>query len=175
MAKTYTNLTAVATGDVLTATNFNNAQTTLNNHTVPPMCKATKNAVQSIPSVAATVITFQTEDYDTDAMHDTTTSTSRITISTAGVYTITGFILSAASVAPYNYLYIYKNGSALPSNTGLIAGSKDGANAIASQITVTLSLAAADYVELAFYHNNAGAINVTADCWLCAHFLGKIA
>jgi hypothetical protein len=175
MAKTFTNLTAVATGDVLTATNYNLVQTTLNNHTVPPMCKATKNAVQSITNVTTTMITFQTEDYDTDAMHDTTTNTSRITISTAGVYTVTGFILSAASVAAYNYLYIYKNGSALPSNTGLMAGTKDGANAIISQITATLSLAATDYVELAFYHNGAGAINVTADCWLSAHFLGKTA
>ena len=172
MAKTYTNLTAVATGDVLTATNFNNAQTTLNNHTVPPMCKATKNAVQSIPPSAATVITFQTEDYDTDSMHSTT---SRITIDTAGVYTVTGFVLSAASVAAFNYLYIYKNGAALPTNTGILAGTKDGGNAIISQITVTLSLAAADYVELAFYHNNTGAINVSADCWLSAHFLGKTA
>ena len=143
--------------------------------TVPPMCKATKNAVQSIPNVTVTPITFQTEDYDTDSMHSTSVNTSRITVATAGVYTVTGFILSAASVAAYNYLYIYKNGSALPSNTGILAGTKDGANAIISQITVTLSLAAADYVELAFYHNNAGAINVTADCWLCAHFLGKTA
>lgn len=143
--------------------------------TVPPMCKATKNAVQSIPTSAATVITFQTEDYDTDSMHSTATNTSRITIGTAGVYTVTGFVLSAASVAAFNYLYIFKNGAALPSNTGILAGSKDGGNAIITQITVTLSLAAADYVELAFYHNNTGAINVSADCWLSAHFLGKTA
>ena len=143
--------------------------------TVPPMCKATKSAVQSIPAATATVITLQTEDYDTDSMHSTTTNTSRITIGTAGVYTVTGFILSAASVAAYNYLYIYKNGTSLPANTGIVAGTKDGANAIISQITVTLSLAAADYVELAFYHNNAGAINVSADCWLSAHFVGKTA
>jgi hypothetical protein len=139
------------------------------------MCKATKSAVQSIAAATATVITFQTEDYDTDLMHDTSTNTSRITIKTAGVYIVTGFILSAASVAAYNYLYIYKNGTSLPANTGIVVGTKDGSNAVITQITQSLSLAVNDYVELAFYHNNAGAINVSADCWLSAHFVGKTA
>lgn len=172
MAKSFTNLTSVATGDVLTATNFNNLQTTVNSHTIPPMCKATKNATQSIPNTTATVITFATEDYDTDGMHDTSLNTSRITINTAGVYIVEGFILSAASSGSV-YGYIYKNGAALPSNTGIKGLVRDSATAAIDQVTVPLSLAVGDYVELAFYHASGSAINVTADCWLAAHFVGR--
>lgn len=174
MAKDYNTFTDVSTGDVYTAATHNLILENVNNYRVPPMCKATKNAVQSIPATTATVITFATEDYDTDDMHSTSVNTSRITVNTSGVYTVTGFILSAPSAAAFNYVYIYKNGTALPANTGIVAGTKDGGNAIITQITCTLSLAVNDYIELAFYHNNAGAINVTADCWLAAHWLGQV-
>ena len=175
MPKTFTNLTTVATGDLLAATAHNNLLTTVNNHTVPPMCKATKNATQSIPHATATVITLPTEDYDTDGMHSTLGNTSRITIATDGVYTVTGHVISAASSGPYNFVYIYKNGAALAGETGTIAGTKDGATAIMSQITVTLSLVATDYVEVAFYQNSGAAINAQTSCWLSAHWLGQTA
>jgi len=41
---------------------------------------------QSIANAANTFVAFDTEDYDTDAMHDTVTNNTRITIKTAGKY-----------------------------------------------------------------------------------------
>ncbi len=84
MAKTYNTFTNVSTGDVLTATNFNNVLTNIGNYRVPPMCMVYRSSnLTSYSSNAA--ITWNAESYDTDDMWS---SGSSITINTAGVYLI---------------------------------------------------------------------------------------
>jgi hypothetical protein len=61
-------------------------------------CRLTKSAVQSI-GAAMTAVTFDTEAFDTDAMHDTVTNNSRITFNRPGYYQINGALTTAASVA----------------------------------------------------------------------------
>lgn len=176
MAKTYTALTPgnATAGNAILATDHSAAFTNINNLRVPPMCRATKNATQSIPHATGTAITFATEDYDTDDMHSTLSNTSRITINTAGIYLVSGFVLTTATTAPYNYTYVWKNGTQFSGNSATVAMTSDAANAKFGWFSIPLSLAVNDYVELAYYQNSGGAINVTADCWLSAVWLGQV-
>ena len=51
-------------------------------------CKVTKSADQTISNSTSTIITWDQENYDTDGMHDNVTNNSRITIKTAGKYSV---------------------------------------------------------------------------------------
>lgn len=61
-------------------------------------CRVYNSAGISIPSTTNTVLTFDSERWDTDAMHDPAVNPGRITIKTAGRYHITGtfYYLDAA-------------------------------------------------------------------------------
>lgn len=52
-------------------------------------CKITKSGPQTIPNNVGTVLTWDSELYDTDTMHDNVTNNERITIKTAGKYSVT--------------------------------------------------------------------------------------
>jgi hypothetical protein len=58
-----------------------------------------KNANQSISSGVDTKITFETEDLDTDTMHDPATNNTRITINTPGLYLFNFLIRFAGASA----------------------------------------------------------------------------
>lgn len=85
MAKTYTSVPNVATGDVLTASAWNTGVAqNINNLRVPPMCLVYRTSnLTSYSSTAA--ITWQAEAYDTDSMWSSGTN---VTIGTDGVYLI---------------------------------------------------------------------------------------
>lgn len=87
MAKTYNTFTNVSTGDVLTATNFNNVLTNVGNYRVPPICRVKRSG--NLNYTGGTDIAWNAEDYDTDSMHDNSTNNARITVTTAGVYLLT--------------------------------------------------------------------------------------
>ena len=52
-------------------------------------CRVWHSVNQSIPDSLFAWLTFDSEDYDTDEMHDTIVNNERITIKTAGIYLIT--------------------------------------------------------------------------------------
>jgi hypothetical protein len=96
------------------------------------------------------------EDYDTNAFHDNTTNNARITIPTGygGKYLITSQIMCPDNWNGYGYGYLYKNGSSM-TNIGLYNDSRFGSLALTDGInaligSTTISLAAADYLELRF-------------------------
>lgn len=59
-------------------------------------CRVYKASGQSI-GTTLTVLTFDTESYDTDTYHDNTTNNSRITIPSTGYYRITGLVTTGAN------------------------------------------------------------------------------
>src|SRR4051794_16526480 len=83
--------------------NFNDIKTVVNgglddlNIGVLPSCAVYNDAAQSIPDGALTALTFNTEHFDTDSIHSTSSNTSRLTCQTAGIYVITA---SAAITKP---------------------------------------------------------------------------
>jgi len=59
-------------------------------------CRAKQNAATSI-GTTFTTIAFQTEDFDTDTIHDNSTNNSRLTIKTAGKYLVGTTVTTAVN------------------------------------------------------------------------------
>jgi hypothetical protein len=156
MAKTYTAAGSAVAGDVYTAAAHNVIVTDVNNFIVPPMVRAIRTADQTITNASTTAIQFTASDeFDTDAMHDTSTNSNRITINTVGVYIITATV----NIASGNSTGVYR----------LVAIRKNGGNEIATQnpggiqdarvtVTVTDSAIAGDYYEAVVYQDTGGNV-----------------
>ena len=128
----------------------------------------TKSAIQAIPATTYTVITFDTEDYDTDGFHSTSSNTSRITIPTGkgGYYLVTANLLTTSG-SQFAVHKIYKNGSDYKLNTPGLATANGYAS---SYLTVILPLVAGDYLETAVYANGGINIDSNAQGPRCAYF-----
>jgi hypothetical protein len=68
-------------------TNRKTAASRLKTYTSPDIsCRVYNSGNQTISNATWTDLTFDSELYDTDTMHDTSSNTNRITFTTAGVY-----------------------------------------------------------------------------------------
>jgi hypothetical protein len=130
---------------------------------------AKDNADQAIPNTTYTKLTFNTEQFDTNAFHDDSTNTSRMTIPSgkAGKYLITGCINWQSNSTGQRIFVVFKNNSLFQS-FGSEAASGN-ANAISSFVK---DLAVADYVELAAYQSSGGSLNVDDGRYFQVTYLG---
>ena len=114
-------------------------------------------ATQSIPNNTATAITWSTETYDTDAFHSTSSNTSRITVPSgkAGYYLVGGHVEINANTTGFRALTVYKNGTAYKRFTVTPSGVEP-----TLIISVPISLAVGDYVELYLTQNSGGSITI---------------
>lgn len=113
----------------------------------------------SIPTNDHTALTFDSERYDTDTIHDLVTNPSRLTCKTAGKYLIISGIRFDGNVAGYRVNQIRLNGATLIAVLSHSNLDIQGQNMIASTI---YDLAVDDYVEAVIYQNTGGDLNVTA-------------
>lgn len=164
--------TAVRTwvaGEIVTASIMNthirdNSQYLFDQIATPdrPGCKAYHSAAQSINTATATALAFDSEDFDSDAMHSTVTNNTRITIPTGkgGKYNVWGFNQWQANATGNRQLSVRKNGVA----TDLLLMfqvSLGGGASMMQSLAGELSLAAGDYVEMFVTQNSGGALNAT--------------
>lgn len=119
----------------------------------------TKSAAQSIPNATETVITFDTESFDTDAFHSTSTNTGRITIPSgkAGKYLVTAQIMSNSATFQTQG-GMRKNGSSVFT----YYAPKDP-TAPCVLINMIIDLAVADYLEIFVYQGSGVAKDVLAN------------
>lgn len=123
----------------------------------PPACRVYNNAVQSLANATETALTFNSERWDTDAMHSTSVNTSRITFNTAGLYVISGHVSFAGNVTGHREVQIKLNAA-----TYLAVLNVPAVAAVSNpyiSIATTYKFAVADYVELRCYQNSGGALN----------------
>lgn len=125
----------------------------------PPMAQLRQTGAQSLTNGVGTAVTFDTEDLDNFNGHDTTTNTSRYTCQAAGWYQVSGGVCFAANATGRRGGWWLKNGS-------VVAGSESIVPAHASTVdtplrTIIVSLAVADYVELAAFQDSGGALNTS--------------
>lgn len=125
----------------------------------PPACRIYNSAVQSCVNNVTTFLTFNSERWDTDTMHDTVTNSGRITIKTAGLYilTFTG-VLAAAGDYSFVAAQFRLNGSTVLA----ISGPGDWPNGIDGPVmnpTTVYKFAVNDYVEVGVFQANAAAAN----------------
>ena len=117
-------------------------------------CRAYKAAVQSIPNNDPTALLFDTENYDTSAIHDTGSNTSRFTIPAGktGYWRFNGGGGWDTDTTGGRYLWWRVDGTT-EINGGMVKAAATGLNT-AIQTSVTLYLAAAAYVELMAYQSS---------------------
>ena len=122
-------------------------------------CSLVGNASPSIPNNTTTLITWNQEEFDTDAYHSTSSNTSRITIPAgkAGKYLISGFILFSNNTSGYRRLVVKKNGSDIRE----LGANTPSTNSFA---VITCSLivdcAVNDYIEWAAYQTSGATLDL---------------
>jgi hypothetical protein len=112
-------------------------------------CSLYKSTFQNISSSTYTAITWDSEFFDTDAYHNTSTNTSRITIPSGktGKYLLTGSIAFSSSSAEREIL-LYKGGN----NERFLTRIGGTVNGNYSQSFATIiSLSATNYIEIYVY------------------------
>jgi len=135
------------------------------NFTVPPAtvpdksARVTHSAAQSIVSASATYLSFNTEVFDTDDIHDNSTNNSRLTCKTAGKYLIIASIKWATANYGHRQLSIELNRT---TTIGLDMTDYITSTSVTNLVATIYDLAVDDYVECVAYQNSGAAQNVLA-------------
>lgn len=128
----------------------------------PPACRVWNNAAISVANSTWVALTFNSERWDTNTMHDTVTNTGRITIVTAGLYILTGHAEFAANATGMRGLQLLRN-----TDADGIAQIYYQAAPVSTGTAVSLStvwkFVAGDYVQLRAFQNSGGALNVNTN------------
>lgn len=114
----------------------------------------------SILNDAATVLTFDSERWDTDGIHSTSANTGRLTCVTPGEYLIFAQILFEANATGVRRLQIRLNGTTFLASDGFIAAS-EGASYL--NTSTHFDLVIGDYLEALGFQTSGAALNITAD------------
>ena len=134
-------------GAVLTAADLNG---------FTPLTVLTNTTTQLVPTATFTAITYDTEIADTLNWHSTSTNTSRITPTIAGIYLV-NFNGVSNSAANRNISAIYVNGAS-------VAKTDVSTTTTALDVTAFVSLnGSSDYVESFLYQQNGTSVN-TGPC-----------
>jgi hypothetical protein len=107
---------------------------------------------------AVSTITLDSEDIDTNSIHDNTTNNSRLTIPTGytGKWLINGALSFASNTSGVRSLYLYKNGSFVAAWDYPTPNAGSGS----LNFSYILSLVPTDYIEMKLYQNTGGNLNV---------------
>jgi len=116
--------------------------------------KVTKTSDQSVPQNTLTMVTWDSEEYDTDDMHDNVTNNSRITFKTAGKYSILAQSEWGINSGGFRFMDIMKNG------VDSIARVRDLAdNASEHNVAFVGEFEVNDYIELQVFQDTGGNLD----------------
>jgi len=120
----------------------------------PPTCRIYHNTTQSVNDATETVVVFNSERWDTDSMHSTSSNTSRITFTTAGLYLV-GFHGVFQSGTDYIRAFVSVR---LNGTTGIGRGSNP-TTAAGPQVSVSTlwKFAQGDYIEFRVFQDNTAS------------------
>ena len=120
-------------------------------------CAVYSSATQSLTNNVLTALTWDTETYDTNGFHSTSSNTSRITIPSGfdGKYRIGGLVSFHPNGTGRRELQLYKNGAALSYGNTVIG---NGSEFIGTYMDWSTTLVAGDYVELYALQSSGGAL-----------------
>lgn len=126
-----------------------------------PTCLAFNSANQSIANSIEQLLTYDSEVYDTDTIHSTSSLTGRLTCKTAGKYSIVLNINFAQNSTGIRFASIRLNGSTLiaAQDTKAI---DDGASRTFLSVTAQYILAINDFVDSTAFQNSGAGLNVEA-------------
>ena len=144
-------------------------------------CQLTNSGPKTLTTGTSTIITFDTEKFDTDAFHSTVTNTGRITIPSGkgGKYLFTAKVVFQGNATGVRYASFKKNGTTqyrIMTLQAVTSGAPDVTGYTMSQV---FDLVATDYIELVCLQTSGGNLNVlglsdgdTEEVYFTAQFLG---
>jgi hypothetical protein len=117
-----------------------------------PAARVTRTVDQSIANATATPLAFNSERYDTAAMHDDTTDNSRLTAPVTGIYAVTAQVRWALDVDGIRELSLVKN-----DNT-ILAGDSAVPTPVpfSQEVTTQVRLQAGEFVEAVVEQESGG-------------------
>jgi hypothetical protein len=124
-------------------------------------CK--KSGTQSIPNATETLVTWTNTDvFDTNSFHDTSTNTARLTVPSGqdGYYRIYWTTQWNPNATGRRIVQLYKNGNAAGD---IVCSSELTPNSTTYPTnggSITAYLVATDYVQLSAYQDSGGSINL---------------
>ena len=160
----YSTPSTFVAGNVLTAAQLN---TNLRDNiawiaTDSPVCRAYKSTAFSHNSTGNSLpITLDSERFDNAAIHNTSSSTTRMTIPTGGdgKYLFGGSIEYAANATGVRTIGVRSGGTLFIATQTFQAS---GTNVTTGSVCSVYSLAAAGYVEMTSYQNSGGNLDINA-------------
>lgn len=127
----------------------------------PPGCSVYASSAQTVGTgTSGTDLTANSENFDNDSMHSTSTNTARITIQTAGRYLLTATVAFATSSTGNRRVGFKVNGS---TDLGGFIGAGIASNSAVYTATRVAVLAAGDYVTTSVWQTSGGNLSVTLD------------
>jgi hypothetical protein len=117
--------------------------------------------VQSIPPATDTVVTFNSEDFDTSAYHDNVTNNSRLTVPSNGVYTVTGRVRFITNGIGLRRIFIRKGGTTILGYAQESAPS--GSQPTWLEVSEQVSLMTGEYLELVAHQTTGGNLDIDFD------------
>jgi len=120
--------------------------------------QAWKSSDQTISNATATIITVDSETFDTNGFHDSSTNTGRFTIPSGqgGYYLIYARIAWSTNTTGARILYLYKNGA---QDHYMQSGTLS--NSFSTQVfTEVMSLSAGDYIEIRGEQSSGGSLDI---------------
>lgn len=126
----------------------------------PPRCHVFHSANQSTNDDEVTVLSFNSERYDTDTMHSTVTEDERVTFTTAGIYIVVLHVTFAGAAAGDRQISIHRNGiqkiGHLARHVGAISRN------VGMPLCIQDSFEAGDFINARAKQDSGGALNVLA-------------
>ena len=125
-----------------------------------PGCSVYKAAAVSTTSGSETVLVADSENYDLDTMHSTSSNTSRITCNTAGKYHFWATVSFAANSTGYRRVNCKVNGGSADTLMTMNAVTTGGPINTVIAVSWSQVLAVDDYVEISAAQLSGGALDV---------------
>ncbi len=129
----------------------------------PPQCSVSASSAESVSNSSNEVLEADSEDYDTDTMHSTSSNTSRITATTAGKYLCWFRVNFAGDATGQRRVNFLTNGGSRETLDIRDAVTGGGPLPTVASGSFSVELAATDYVEIEVWQNSGGALDVTLD------------
>jgi hypothetical protein len=125
-------------------------------------CSVYNNAAQTIASGSYTTLTFDSEYFDTDAIHSTVTNTGRLTVPAGlgGKYIVT-FALYVGTSSAVEFIPKFQVNGNDKNRFNFRTFGSSVAHAIVG--TQTFNLSAGDYVELLVYQASGNSQNISTN------------
>ena len=138
-------------------------------------CRLTDSGTMNISNATTTARTFDTETFDTDGFHSTSSNTSRITIPSGKggyyLFTATGQFSDNTPTTGRRVISIRKNGTTVITNAELWPGGTTGIY-VGASLSAIINGAVGDYFEMTYLQTNGGTLSTAGTENFACQYLG---